>query len=218
MTTFEDSPDTPEREIGDEDDENPVLRVEKFPDLDYEESMRVFDEVIGEPNLDEVGLEEEVHEEFGDELEPENKDGMHKDEFFSVLSNNRRRTVLRYMDLRADEAPFELRELSEVVAAQENDKEVEELTSDERKRVYVALYQGHLPDIDELGLIEFDSDRGLIDFPEEGDEYVFKSMNALLEDEVCPEDQIVNEEYFDRVFAEEESEGYLSRLRQRLPF
>lgn len=164
----------------------------------------------------ETTIEDEVLEEIGEELESDIEEGMHKDDFFTVLSNNRRRTLFRYMNVNSDDAPFRIGEVSEVIAAQENDKQRRALTSEERKRVYVALYQSHLPDIDNKGLIDFNSDRGLIDFPEDGNEYVFESINKLLDDEMYPRDQVVDEEYFERVFGDDES--YLSKLRQHMPF
>jgi len=36
------------------------------------------------------------------------------------------------------------------------------VSSDERKRVYVALYQNHLPQLDDVGLIEYDQSRGRV--------------------------------------------------------
>lgn len=211
MTTFEEGMEADEREPGEEWSKDRGSQVEKFPDFDYDEFMQVFDAVIGKPEQD----TETTVEELKEELESDIQEGLHKDEFFTILSNSRRRTLFRYMDIRSDEAPFKLGEVSEVVAAHENDKEPKDLTSSERKRVYVALYQSHLPDIDKKGLIDYNDDRGLIDFPEEGNEHVFESMTELLEDEVYPEDQMVDEEYLERVFRDE---GYLSWLRQKLPF
>lgn len=215
MESFEENCRT--KETGDEQSKDSASQVERFLDFDYEETMQEFDAVRGVPELD-LGatIEDEIKEEFGEELESDHEERMHKDDFFTVLSNNRRRTVLRYMNIRSDEAPFNLGELAEVVAAQENDKERDRITTDERKRVYVALYQSHLPVIDKAGLIDYNSDRGLIDLSEEVDDYAFESMMALLEDEVYPEGQRVDQEYFERVFADDGEESYLSRFRQKL--
>jgi len=43
------------------------------------------------------------------------------------------------------------------------DSAPEKLTSRERKRVYVGLYQCHLPKMDGVGVIEFDKNRGTIE-------------------------------------------------------
>lgn len=82
------------------------------------------------------------------------------DVIFDILKNRRRRLVLRYA--RENEEPFTLSDLAEYIAADENDKPVQQLTSDERKRVYVGLYQCHLPRMDDAGVLDFDRNRGTI--------------------------------------------------------
>jgi len=82
-------------------------------------------------------------------------------EIFNILSNQRRRQTLRYLSDK-DEETASIGELSEQIAAGENEKPVGELTSQERKRVYVALYQVHLPKMANVGVIEYDDDRGVI--------------------------------------------------------
>ena len=94
------------------------------------------------------------------------------DVIFDILKNQRRRHVLRY--LRENETTT-LSDLAEHVAALENGKNVRSLTSSERKRVYVGLYQCHLPRMDDAGVIDFDSDRGrveLLDTADQLDEYL----------------------------------------------
>jgi hypothetical protein len=48
------------------------------------------------------------------------------------------------------------------VAARENDTSVAEVTTAERKRVYTSLQQTHLPRMDEVDVVEFDKERGMI--------------------------------------------------------
>lgn len=81
--------------------------------------------------------------------------GSSLDDVFSVLANQRRRFALHYLHRREEETP--LGDLAERVAAWENEKAVEAVTSAERKRVYTALQQLHLPTMDEMGLVRFDS-------------------------------------------------------------
>jgi len=83
------------------------------------------------------------------------------DQLFEVLQNQRRRYVLNY--LREHEEATTLSDLSEQIAAWENDKEVRRISSSERKRVYVALYQCHLPKMDDMGVVEFEKARGTIE-------------------------------------------------------
>ncbi|ELY54716.1 MULTISPECIES: DUF7344 domain-containing protein [Natronococcus] len=90
-----------------------------------------------------------------------------KDVIFELLKNRRRREVLTYL-LEADET-VTLGELAEQIAAWENDTSVNALSSDQRKRVYVALYQTHLPKMDDAGIVEYDQDRGLITLADNAD-------------------------------------------------
>jgi hypothetical protein len=79
---------------------------------------------------------------------------------FEILKNCRRRMVLEELD--AADGEVSIGELSEVIAARENDKGVDEISSEERKRVYVGLYQCHLPKMHDAGVVEFNKDRGRI--------------------------------------------------------
>ncbi|MFC6873711.1 DUF7344 domain-containing protein [Halobellus marinus] len=83
---------------------------------------------------------------------------------FDILRNERRRRVLQYLEERGGRAT--LGEMAERLAAVENDKPESQITSQERKRLYVGLYQCHLPRMDESGAIEFDGDRGTIETTE----------------------------------------------------
>ncbi len=83
------------------------------------------------------------------------------DDVHHLLQTKRRRDVLRY--LRDAEGPVRLRELAEQVAAWEQGTTVDELRSDERQRVYISLYQSHLPKLDNHGIVEYDKDRGRVD-------------------------------------------------------
>lgn len=85
------------------------------------------------------------------------------DIIFDILKNQRRRHVFRYLK---EHTTATLSDLAEHVAALENNKEIQNLTSGERKRVYVGLYQCHLPRMDAADIIDFDSDRGQIELNE----------------------------------------------------
>ena len=80
---------------------------------------------------------------------------------FDILRNERRQRVLGYLAITDDEV-IRIGDLAEHVAAIENDMPVNALSSQQRKRVYVALYQCHLPKMADAGVIEFDKDRGTI--------------------------------------------------------
>jgi len=81
-------------------------------------------------------------------------------DIFDLLRNRRRRAVLDY--LRRNEGESTLDELAKHVAADEYDTSIEKLSAQQRKRVYVSLYQNHLPRIDEVGLVEYDKDEGTV--------------------------------------------------------
>jgi hypothetical protein len=84
-----------------------------------------------------------------------------RDDVFEVLSNGRRRGVIRALR-RADDT-VEIGELAEQVAAWENGISRDEVTYHQRKRTYTALQQSHLPKMDEAGALHYDSDRGVVD-------------------------------------------------------
>ena len=83
------------------------------------------------------------------------------DQVFEILKNQRRRYVLQY--LRERREPVSLSDLSEQIAAWENSKDVRTITSSERKRVYVGLYQCHLPKMDGMDVVDFNKPRAIIE-------------------------------------------------------
>lgn len=64
--------------------------------------------------------------------------------------------------VRGDER-IDIGDLSQQIAAWEDGLESEEVSSTDRKRVYTALQQSHLPKMDNVGVVEFDRDRGLVE-------------------------------------------------------
>jgi hypothetical protein len=82
------------------------------------------------------------------------------DQIFAILQNHRRRLVLAY--LRAHDSTTQ-GDLARHVAAVENEIPESAVTSTQRKRVYVSLYQAHLPKLDDFGAISFDRDRGTVE-------------------------------------------------------
>lgn len=90
---------------------------------------------------------------------------LEKDDIFHILQNQRRRDSLRYLK-KADDT-VRMRDLAEQVAAWEHDTTLQALTSDERQRVYIALYQSHLPKLDEEGIINYNQSRGIVERTEE---------------------------------------------------
>jgi hypothetical protein len=102
------------------------------------------------------------------ESEPDGEaEALPLDTVFEMLRNERRRRVLEYLEA---EPETTLSDLAEHIAAQENDTTVRKLSSQERKRVYVGLYQCHLPKMDGSGIIDFDGDRGDVERTERADQ------------------------------------------------
>lgn len=85
-----------------------------------------------------------------------------EDELFELLSNQRRRFAMHALS-RDSDVEMELSTLAERVAAWENDTDTANLDYADRKRVYTALQQSHLPRMDETGIINSDKDRGVIE-------------------------------------------------------
>lgn len=79
---------------------------------------------------------------------------------FQTLSNQRRRFVVHALEQHDNE--IELRNLSTQVAAWENEKDVEAVTSTERRRVYNSLQQVHLPQMDRDDVVDYDKRAGTI--------------------------------------------------------
>jgi len=121
------------------------------------------------------------------EEEDEQSDELPLDVTFEVLKNRRRRLVLEY--LRDTEDTVTIGELAEHIAAIENDITVKQLNAQQRKRVYIGLYQCHLPKMDDAGVVDFDQNRGriepganvtgLYDYLDVGEEVETKSMEPV---------------------------------------
>lgn len=108
-------------------------------------------------------------------------DGPSSESIYGLLADRRRRYALHYLKQRDE--PVSIRELAEQVAAWENGKPVDALRSQERKRVYIALYQSHLPSMDREGVIEYDADRGVAELAP-----AFADIDIYLE--VVPRDDV----------------------------
>jgi predicted transcriptional regulator len=77
-----------------------------------------------------------------------------KRDIHDVLQNDRRRLAIEC--LRANDGAMDLRDLSEVVAAEETGEDP--APRDKRRSVYVSLHQTHLPKMDDLGIVAYDTD------------------------------------------------------------
>jgi len=114
-----------------------------------------------------------------DDAEPQQEE-LPLDVTFEILKNRRRRLVLEY--LRETEETITIGELAEHIAAIENDTTVQQLNAQQRKRVYIGLYQCHLPKMDDAGVVDFNQDRGRID-PGPNVEPLYEYLNVDAEEE-----------------------------------
>ncbi|GAA0241179.1 hypothetical protein ACFFQF_29645 [Haladaptatus pallidirubidus] len=131
------------------------------------------------------------------ELQGEEKtEGLSKDKIFHILQTQRRRYALRYLKEHRDEV--KMRDLAEQVAAWENDTTVQALASKERQRVYIALYQSHLPKLDEEGIINYNQSRGSVErgpLAEQFDPY-FETTDTTTDETANSESPIDDDRWF----------------------
>jgi len=80
-----------------------------------------------------------------------------KDEVFEVLSSSRRRMILYHLYQRGGEAV--LRDLARDTAKAESEDEIDD---DVVKRFYISLYQTHVPKLEKVGLVQYDSDSKVV--------------------------------------------------------
>jgi len=85
-----------------------------------------------------------------------------EDELYKVLANQRRRFAVHLLKRESGDT-VEIGDMAEQIAAWENDVDVAEITGSDRKRVYTALQQSHLPKMDDAGVVEFNKDRGVVE-------------------------------------------------------
>lgn len=92
-----------------------------------------------------------------------------------AIQNARRRYTLYY--LHKKKAPVELTDLVLQVAAWENCCQPEDVPVAQRKSVYSALHQTHLPYLEERGIVEFDRETNEIECPLNNSEFELSLAN-----------------------------------------
>lgn len=112
------------------------------------------------PSGESEGITQESIERLLEQEQP-SSDEITLDETFDILRNRRRRDVLVYLS-GAEDNSATLSDVAEHVAAKENGIDEAQLSSTQRKRVYIGLYQCHLPKMDDVGVVEYDQDRGTV--------------------------------------------------------
>lgn len=116
-----------------------------------------------------TGMESEGGSDVGPVATVADEGQLSTETVFETLSNRRRRYVLHY--LRSLDEPVTVRALSEQVAAWENDCALDAVTPKERKRVYTALHQTHLPRMSGSGVVAYDGARSVVELTGEADAF-----------------------------------------------
>jgi hypothetical protein len=98
---------------------------------------------------------------------------------YDVLRNDRRRLLIEVLREEGDTAS--VRDLAETVAARESGTAPEPASTAKRQSVYVSFHQTHLPKLDSLGIVEYDSAAGdvrLLDRVEQVEGYMRGASNG----------------------------------------
>lgn len=82
-----------------------------------------------------------------------------KAKMYELLSNKRRQYVVEHV---STNEWIEFTDLVDHVAARENDIPEKQLQSNQRKKVYTALRQAHLPKLDDAGVVDFARQGGTV--------------------------------------------------------
>ncbi|WP_449289637.1 DUF7344 domain-containing protein [Natronococcus pandeyae] len=88
---------------------------------------------------------------------------------FEILSNDRRRYVLEYLE-QTEDGTADLRELVDYVAIRETGLTLDEVNYNARKSVYTSLRQSHLPKLHDTGVITYNQTRGKAELNECADD------------------------------------------------
>lgn len=87
---------------------------------------------------------------------------------FDLLASSRRRRLLGSLIAHDDAAP--LRQLSREIAAHETDSSPAAVDTEEIRRVYISLYQTHVPLLERHGIVAFDADEKVVSLEKRPDE------------------------------------------------
>lgn len=93
-----------------------------------------------------------------------------------IMSSERRRYTIEYLADHAPDSKVSVSDLTEFVASEENDCSVEELSSKQRNRVYISLYQQHLVNLE--WVIEYDREAKQI-IPTETPARIWRAYTAF---------------------------------------
>lgn len=90
---------------------------------------------------------------------------------FDILSNRRRRMVVRMLEETSPTESIDVDYLSRQIAAWEQGTSMDQIDYTDRKSVYTSLQQLHLPAMDDAGVVDFDKRAGTITATEDTEGY-----------------------------------------------
>ena len=89
------------------------------------------------------------------------------DELFAALAHRRRRSLLSLLQAHGE---LDVGSLAGRVAADERAEAIHAVPDEEVTRVQVSLFHQHLPKLDDIGLVDFDSDARRVTLSETGEQ------------------------------------------------
>jgi len=89
---------------------------------------------------------------------PQDTQHITADDLFQALSNSRRRHVIRALE----DGERDIGALARAIAAVECDIAVDQIDSQQRKRVYIGLYQTHLDQLERWDIVEWDTNHQMV--------------------------------------------------------
>lgn len=95
-----------------------------------------------------------------------------EDAFYGILSDRRRRDVLRHLN--ESEERVELADLAQAVAVRETGSEDGSVSATDLRRVHVSLYHAHVPKLAAANAVAFDPAERTVALTETGNEVIAK--------------------------------------------
>ena len=102
---------------------------------------------------------------------PDRQSAVDAEDAFDILSNRRRRMVVRILEEASPTESIDVDYLSRQITAWEEGTSIDGIDYADRKSVYTSLQQLHLPAMDEAEVIDFDERAGTITATEDTEGY-----------------------------------------------
>lgn len=90
------------------------------------------------------------------------------DAIYESLTDPRRRYAIRCLQDYGES--MALADLADEIAVLENDAPITEIPAEDVKQVYCSLYHKHLPKLSSAGVVQYDQERDMVQFPEDAEQ------------------------------------------------